>query len=394
MIVAFVCANSVAEAAGQYLEMKFERTRHRGMGGVDIVIDHTTPANGALGGGLRTTIFGIDAYATVSEGHRAYRFGYDLWETTNNSGLESPDALEGLARQLDEIGARIKGSEFLLEMHTRVDLLNFNTNRGPWTFQFGLYSEGMGGARWVAPREVAFVEDATDSYIELGEDRTLIRAGARLDNGAAFGVGHAFTFSENLRFSVGARVRAFHRLSLPEHAISVNAQVRSDADIVIPRQIDRVQGGGLGLDLFTALHFNEDPTGFRLGAYVEDLVTHVWRGDRNFFVPPRFGVGAAWVSPDGRFTIGTDLERVETFQPRWRPTWQTGLSYTAGSQRIGVTPKAGFILNHRHIVSPELSPVVTAGLEIHGAIVHFGIAGEYHTATGAVNTGVSLMFGY
>ena len=394
VFIALLCITSAADAAGQYLEMKFEGTRHRGMGGVDIVIDHTTPANGALGGGLRTTILGLDSYATVSEGFAAYRFGYDLWETSNSTTLSSSEELEALAIQLQDIGTRVKGSEFLLEMHTRVDLLNFNTNRGPWTFQFGLYSEGLAGARWTAPREITFVEDATNSYIDLGEDRTLIRAGARLDNGAAFGIGHAFSFNENLRFSVGARVRAFHRMSLPEHAVSVNAQVHSAADIVIPREINRIQGGGLGLDLFTALHFNDDPTGFRLGAYVEDVVTHVWRGDRNFFVPPRFGVGAAWVSSDGRLTIGTDLERVETFRPKWQPTWQTGLSYTAGSQRVGITPKAGFILNHRHIVSPEVSPVVTAGLEIHGAIVHFGVAGEYHTASGAVNAGVSLKFGY
>lgn len=382
-----------ADAAGQYLEMRFERTRYRAMGGVDIVTDYTTPANGALGGGLRLTVLGIDAYATISEGRRAYRFGYDLWDTASPS-LETKEDLQALQAQIENLGGRVKGSDFLLEIHSRVDFLNFNTNKGPWTFQIGAYSEGLGGARWDAPDQLEFVDQGENSYINIGSDQRLIRAGARLDTGVSFGVGRTIEFDENFRMAVGARVRGFYRVSLPEHAIYANAEIHGSNDIVIPREVRVDKGWGMGLDLFTTFHFNDDLTGFRVGAYVEDILTHVWREDKSFIVPPRMGVGLAWISPDGKFTIGSDLERIESFKPRWQPTWQIGMSYRAGSERFAIVPKAGFILNHRDIVDASLSPAITAGLELNVGGVHLATAFEFHTETRAVNAGLALSFGF
>lgn len=388
-------SSGLAWAAGQYLEMRFERSRYRAMGGVDIVNDYSTPANGALGGGLRLTVLGIDMYSTVSEGFRAARFGYDLWETTLPDGLSTEDDLRELEEHLTDLVNRVKGSTFHLELQTRVDLLNFMINKGPWTVQIGGYSEGLGGARFHTPRRIQFVDAGADSYVDIGEDIHLLRAGARLDNGVALGVGYAIPFNERAtQLAVGARFRGFYRVSLPEHSVSSNAHIRTENDITFPREVSMERGWGFGLDLYTTLHFSEDLTGFRVGAYVEDVVTHVWRGDKNFFVPPRFGVGFAWISPDGKFTIGSDLERVEAMRPTWTPTWQIGMSYRAGNEGFAIVPKLGFILNHRDIVTTDLSPAMTGGLELNLGVMNLGMVAEYHTATKAVNGGLSLLFGF
>lgn len=394
LFLTMLCAGVVAQAAGQYLEMRFERSQYRAMGGVDIVNDYSTPANGALGGGLRLTVFGFDLYSTLSDGLRASRLGYDIWDTTYPGTLETEDDMRELGAMIQNIADQVTGSTFHLEMQTRADLLNFMINKGPWTIQVGGYMEGLAGARFHTPNRIQVVTANDDPYLDLGEPIHLIRAGARLDSGVALGVGYAIPLDEKTQLAIGARLRGFYRVALPEHSVYANAQIRSETDITFPREVDMQRGWGMGLDLYTTLHLNDDLTGFRVGAYIEDVVTHVWRGDRNFFVPPRVGIGAAWISPDGNFTIGSDLERVETFRPQWQPTWQIGMGYRLGNDFFGVVPKVGFILNHRNIVTADLSPAVTGGLDLDLGVVHLATVFEYHTATRKVNSGLSIMFGY
>lgn len=382
-----------AHAAGQYLEMRFERAEYRAQGGVDIVLDPSTPANGALGGGLKMRILSIDTYATVSEGRRAYKLGYDIWDSNFPERLETTDDLAAMRDEIQRLADRIKGETFLLELHTRIDLLNFMINKGPWTVQFGAYAEFLSGANFEIPEKLELVE-GSDTYLDIGSPRRLLMAGGRGDAGFSLGVGYAIPFADNnVQWAVGGRVRGFYRFSMPEHAVTLNAHIRSEADVSYPTDIEHQHGWGLGVDFYTTLHFSEDLTGFRVGAYVEDLITVVARGDKSFFVPPRFGVGFAWISPDGKFTVGTDLERVETFKPKWQPTWQSGLSYRLGNERLSVIPKAGFILNHRNIVNPDISPAITGGLEFNLMVMKIVGAVEYHTATRSVNAAVSLGFG-
>lgn len=380
-------------AAGQYLEMRFERAQYRGQGGVDIAIDPSTPANGALGGGLKVRILSIDTYATVSEGKRAYKLGYDIWDAGLPDAIETSGDLEMLEEDIRRLADRIKGETFLLELHTRIDLLQFMINKGPWTVQLGAYAEFLSGANFEVPEKLELVE-GRDTYLDIGSSRRLLQAGGRGDAGFSLGVGYAIPFADNnVQWALGARMRGFYRFSMPEHGVYMNAQIRDENDISYPTDINFQHGWGIGVDFYTTLHFSDDLTGFRVAAYVEDLVTVVARGDKSFFVPPRFGVGFAWISRDGNFTIGTDLERVETFTPKWQPTWQSGLSYRLGNESFSIIPKAGFILNHRNIVNPLVSPAVTGGLEINLAVLKLVGAIEYHTATGAVNAAVSIGFG-
>lgn len=394
ILITMLSASVVAQAAGQYLEMRFERSRYRAMGGVDIVNDYSTPANGALGGGLRLTVFGLDVYTSVSDGLGAARLGYDMWNTTLPDSIETEDNLRELAATIQDLADRFKGNTFHLDLQTRVDLVNFMTNKGPWTIQVGAYAEGLAGARFHTPPKIELIENAGDPYLDIGESQYLIRAGARLDNGLALGVGYAIPLDEKMKLAIGARARGFYRVSLPEHAVYAQAQIRDENDVTFPREVSTEQGWGLGLDLYTTLHLNDDLTGLRVGAYVEDAFTHVWRGDKNFFVPPRIGFGVAWISPDGKFTIGSDIERAETMRPKWQPTWQIGMSYQAGNDSFGLVPKIGFVLNHRNIVTAELSPAITGGLEFDIGVIHLASVIEYHTARRNVNAGLSMLFGF
>lgn len=395
LAVVFLCVAASASAAGQYLEMRFERAEYRAQGGVDIVLDPSTPANGALGGGLKARILSIDMYATVSEGRRAYKLGYDIWDSEFPDHLDSDDDLAQLQTDINDLARRIKGEDFLLELHTRIDLLNFMLNKGPWTVQLGGYAEFLSGANMVVPEKLDLVQ-GQDTYLDIGRSQRLLRAGGRGDAGFSLGVGYAIPFADsNVQWSLGGRVRGFYRFSMPEHAVTANAHIYDEQDIHYPTDIDFLHGWGVGLDFYTTLHFSEDLTGFRVGAYVEDLVKVVAPGDgKGFFVPPRFGVGFAWISPDGKFTVGTDLERVETFRPKWQPTWQSGIAYRLGTDALYVTPKAGFILNHRNIVNAHVSPAITGGLEINLVALKVVGAVEYHTATGAVNAAASLGIGF
>lgn len=358
------------------------------------MLDPSTPANGALGGGLKARILSIDTYATLSEGRRAYRLGYDVWESNFPERLEDDGDLAQLRDDIDAYRRRIKGDEFLLELHTRIDLLNFMVNKGPWTIQMGAYAEFLSGANFDVPETLELVE-GSDTYLNIGSSQRLLRAGGRGDAGFALGVGYAIPFADSdVQLSIGARMRGFYRFSLPEHSVFADAHIYGEDNINYPTDLDYTHGWGLALDLYTTLHFSEDLTGFRVGAYVEDVVKFVSPKDAShFFVPPRFGVGFAWISDDGNFTIGSDLERVETFRPKWRPTWQSGLSYRIGNEQFSLIPKAGFILNHRDIVNAHVSPAITGGLELNVAVLKLVAAVEYHTATQAVNAAASIGFG-
>src|SRR5690625_6202888 len=119
-----------------------------------------------------------------------------------------------------------------------------------------------------------------------------MRAGGRGDAGFSLGVGYAIPFADkNVQWSLGGRIRGFYRFSMPEHAVTANAHIYDETDIHYPKDVDFLHGWGVGLDFYTTLHFSEDLTGFRVGAYVEDLIKVVSPGDgTGFFVPPRFGV--------------------------------------------------------------------------------------------------------
>src|SRR5690625_1986460 len=394
-VMVCLCVATTVNAAGQYLEMRFERSEYRAQGGVDIVLDPSTPANGALGGGLKARILNIDIYTTLSEGRRAYKLGYDIWQADFPGRLDSDDDLAQLQRDIEDLTNRVKGDNFLLELHTRIDLLNFMINKGPWTVQLGGYAEFLSGAHLEVPQKLELIE-VPDTYIDIGTSQRLMRAGGRGDAGFSLGVGYAIPFADkNVQWSLGGRIRGFYRFSMPEHAVTANAHIYDETDIHYPKDVDFLHGWGVGLDFYTTLHFSEDLTGFRVGAYVEDLIKVVSPGDgTGFFVPPRLGVGFAWISPDGKLTVGTDLERVETFKPKWKPTWQTGIAYRLGNEKLYVAPKAGFIFNHRNIVNAHLSPAVTGGLEINLAAVKIVGAIEYHTATRAVNAAASLGVGF
>lgn len=381
-----------ASAKDQYLEMRFERTRYRAMGGVDIALDPSTPANGAIGGGLKLTVFGFDIYATLSEGIRAYRTGRDTWDTAFSADLDTLEGLETLQTQVDDFMRGFKGESFYLEFHNRIDLLQALINRGPWTIQVGAYSETLGGARAWVPQQIQLVEDSTNGhYLDFGGRTTLLRAGARTDVGASLGAGITIPFAERFRVAVGARGRGFYRVSLPEHVAVVNAQVRSQDDVDFPTELRQQQGWGIGVDLYSTIQFSEDLTGVRLALYVEDVLKYVDVNaqDKSFITPPRFGLGVAYVSLDSRFTIGADVERIET----WDPSFQLGMSYRAGQRAAHFIPKLGFTMNHRDIMGTELSPTITTGLDINVGPALFSGAMEYQTATGAFNAGLAISLG-
>lgn len=388
---ASIAAASGAKEAGRYLETRFERSRFRAMGGADIAIDASTPANGALGGGLKLTLVGIDVYSTISEGLRAGRLGYDMWNTAFQTELNTEDDLRNLAAQIEDLGERFRGETFDLEMHTRIELLNFLINKGPWTIQFGGYSEGLGGARYITPRQIRLVDGgANDIYLDFGEATKILRAGARLDTGAFVNVGHAFPIADSFRLAIGGRTRVFHRISLPEHLASVDAQVRTLADVSYPTDVNMQKGWGVALDAYATMQFSEDLTGFRIAAYVEDAVKYINRADKDFFVPPRFGLGVAWTSNNGAFTFASDLEHIETLSP----TWQSGISYTLGNESLGITPMFGFIMNHRTITGNDMDPAITAGLALDFGIVHIGTVMELQMATRTFNSGLSVAVGF
>ena len=384
-------APSAYAGGGQYLEMRLEQTRFRSMGGVDIAVDAATPANGSIGGGTKLTVLGLDVYATLSEGIRAHHLIRDAWETGFSSEIETTGDLAALEDELREFADGLRGDTLYLEFHNRIDLLSALFNKGPWTVQLGAYSETLGGARAWAPDEVTFVSPSGgDPYIDFGRDTTLLRAGARTDLGLSFGFGVAIPIAEKFKLAIGSRARGFYRVSLPEHVISVNSQVYGSDDLHFPREISRQQGWGIGVDLYAAMHFSDDLTGFRIGTYIEDIFKYVNRGDETFFAPPRFGVGLAWVSSDARFTIGADVERIETLDP----TFQFGFGYRAGKKAAYFTPKFGLVVNHRDITGTELSPAVTTGLDVNVGPALISAAGEYQTATRAFNAGFSLRLGF
>lgn len=380
-----------SKEAGRYLETRFERTRFRAMGGADIAVDTSTPANGALGGGLKLTVLGVDAYSTLSEGIRATRLGYDMWDTAFQAQLQNEDDLRTLGDQVLALSERIRGESFDIELHTRVELLNFLVNKGPWTMQFGGYSEGLGGVRYVTPPRIQLVNAGEDDvYLDFGRSTTVLRAGARIDNGAFFSLGYAVPLASSMRLAVGGRVRGFYRVTLPEHVAGVSAHVRTIDDVSYPTELERRAGWGVAMDAYATLHFSEDITGFRVAAYVEDLVKYVRREDKDFFVPPRVGVGLAWTSKDGAFTVASDLEHVETLSP----TWQSGISYTLGNESLGVTPMFGFIMNHRTITGSHMDPSVTAGLALNAGVLHVASVMELQTATRSFNAGLSVAIGF
>lgn len=392
-LVAIAVATPVtsAFAKDQYLEMRFERSRHRAMGGVDIAIDHTTPANGAIGGGTKLTVLGFDLYSTLSEGIRAYRTGRDVWETGFNTDLDSVEGLETLQEQVSAFVNDVNGKSFYLELHNRIDLVQALFNKGPWTVQLGAYSETLGGARAWVPQQIRLVDGGGgDQYIDFGSRTTLVRAGARTDVGGSLGAGITLPLAEKFRLAVGARGRGFYRISLPEHVAVVNAEVRSSADVEFPTKIEQQHGWGIGVDLYSTIQFSEDLTGFRIAAYMEDIFKYVDRGDKTFVSPPRFGLGMAWVSEDSNFTVGADVERIESLDP----TFQVGMSYRAGTKAAYFTPKLGFTMNHRDIMGTELSPTITTGLDVTVGPAFFSGAMEYQTATKAFNAGLSLSLGF
>src|SRR5699024_5964261 len=246
--LAWLCVCTTAFAAGQYLEMRYERSEYRAQGGVDIALDPSTPANGALGGGLKVRILSIDTYATLSEGRRAYRLGYDIWESDFPERLEGDDDLAELREDINAYGRRIKGDDFLLELHTRIDLLNFMVNKGPWTIQMGAYAEFLSGAHFEIPEKLDLVQ-GTDTYLDIGSSKRLARAGGRGDAGFALGIGYAIPFADSdVQLSFGARMRGFYRFSLPEHSVVADAQIYGEENIRYPTDIDYEHGWGLALD--------------------------------------------------------------------------------------------------------------------------------------------------
>src|SRR5699024_3393127 len=107
----------------------------------------------------------IDMYATVSEGRRAYKLGYDIWDSEFPDHLDSDDDLAQLQTDINDLARRIKGEDFLLELHTRIDLLNFMLNKGPWTVQLGGYAEFLSGANMVVPEKLDLVQ-GQDTYLD------------------------------------------------------------------------------------------------------------------------------------------------------------------------------------------------------------------------------------
>lgn len=374
---------------GPYLEQRFEATRYRGMGGAEIALDPSTPANGALGGGFELTILSVDAYSTLSEGIRAAQLGYDIYNTEFQRDLQNEQDLRTLEAQISDISDRIVGDEFHLELHGRVEFMNALINTESLSIQLGAYSELLGGGRFVTPSQVELVENPSDTYIDFGNDTRVFRGGARMDTGAFVGLGTMIPVGENFRFAFGGRVRGFYRILLEEIRVDVDAEVRNSADIDFDEP-STIRGYGAGLDLYTSMHFSEDLTGFRVAAYIEDVLTYVAQDNDNFFVPPRVGVGMSWVSSDEAFTFALDLERVETLDP----SVQLGLSYRAGSEKIGLTPMFGAVLNHRDITGTTLPPTLTLGLRLSAGIVHIATVAEVRTGDPSFNGGLSFALAF
>ena len=379
-------------AEGRYLQQRFERTHWRGMGGVDIAADPTTPANGALGGGLKLRIFSVDVYSTLSEGIRAARTGYDIWDTRLPGTLQTDDDFRELQQSLRDISDQISGDTFILEFANRVELFNVLINTEKLSIQIGAYSEGIGGARFVTPPMIELREEGGSTYLEFGERTRVIRAGARQDSGLSLGLGGSIALGaeDQFRLALGVRLRGFYRVLLPLADSWVDAQVYGPANIDFPGASRMIRGFGFGTDLYASMHFSEDLTGFRIGAYLEDAFAYTLdaRG-RDMFMTPRLGVGMSWVSSDERITLGADFERLDLLDP----TIQLGMAARVGPEQLGLTPMWGVVLNHRDIEGTRLSPAFTLGLRLALGAVHVATVAEVRTGDPSFNAGLSLLFG-
>lgn len=382
-----------AFAAGDtFLNSRYERTPYRAMGGVDITIDSKNPTVAALSTRGEVTIFNIDIYGTLSEGIRAYENLYTLWELDWNFDFENRQDFEEFADEIRDVSENITGDQLTLVARVLLDVGHTVFTAEQFSMQFGLYSRALGGARFRTPPQIELEGTGNNTRINFGERTRVARAGSILDAGLFLAPGGFFSASDSVHIGFGGRVRGFYRLQLPPHEVTVDAIVDGTGDVEFPREIDEEHGAGIGVDVYSTIHFGEDTdSGFRIGVLAEDLITWVGSADlENYFVTPRLGLGASYISQNERGVVGVDLERIATGDP----TLQVGGSYRVGPAPANFTLAGGALLNERDIEGTELDPALTTGFQVHLGVLNLGAVFEYQFGREAFNAGVSFGFGW
>jgi len=382
--IVFVVVVAIAKTgiAQELPNTRFELTRYRGMGGVDITLDDDTPANANLVG-PSFNILGIGFETTVSNGIEAFEIAGKAASTSFNIDDDNrAESLRRLLLKLEEISSSIGGTDFNLEVRNRVDIAQFDLVLGDFNLHLGIYSKSFVAAELYIPDDIESGVDLSGPYLDFGAETDLVRAAFLSDNGLLTGYSYQFDLSQTRKISLGAQLRGVYRIRVPSQLVTAERRVSKDADLRAPDDPDEVEilrGFGFGIDLYSTLLLN-DLKELAFGLYLEDLVAPIFYNDKSDeLATPRLGVGTSirplWKrNGNDLLIVGLDVENIETLDP----TVQIGAATIQGTKSVKIMPAMGLMLNRKSLFRTKSDIALSAGLSSTLAVVYLDLAIFYN----------------
>lgn len=384
LLATSMCFGIPVFADDAYKSRKIESVDSRAMGGLDVVVNESTPANAALSESkFKMNIAGIGMQGSVEE---IAQF------------IETTREIEGFADVLNDpsIAQEIRYSK-LVELSKKLDLdldvkLKTDIIRTQFggdkfgKFLIGAYIEADAGVILKAPKNLDPSMIKQD-HIYLGEDDVIILRGEeRADIVVYFGHGYRFLIGEKCELALGLQNRIFYRELIPETVIKFNRRLASSDDVQIPK-VDMKYGIGLAFDVYNTFAFNDSAMNTKIGLNLENLYGNVRYDNHSQREATRLSIGGViyplYSIGFDEFGIGVDVEDITN-----SAIVQLGTFFRLGVDYFHITPKAGVIFNQTDVFGEDSNTLLTTGITSRLGLVNLSGLFEYNISRKSYNLGI------
>jgi len=346
---------------------KYHNTETTSMGYTDIWV--SGPANRALD--LRENEFkvlNLDASITLSKGLELLSWGRDI--------VDFKDSVNGymdLLNNLDTLKDLLKRSKHNLGVKSRLDLMKFSfVGKRQGYISVGMYSQMLVGT-YMNGLRVEEIErwEIKNDHIDIGKKLGVVSGKGIADSGIELEYGYPFEVLD-MKLGVGIKHRVFYRVEVPLYSIYFNRMLYGENDIEVPELIFSKKMG-FGTDIFTALDFDDQYVGGRVGLELRNVLSFSRTRD-NLIV----GLGGAihplrYLEVDA-LVFAMDLEIFEDGDVGV----QSGASWKFGEDKYYLTPSVGFVMVGRDMWGDNYRSFTTGlstklfVLEVSGMFEYFG----------------------
>jgi len=346
---------------------KYHNTETSAMGYADVWV--SGPANRALD--LNENEFkalNLDASITLSKGLDLLSWGKDI--------VNFKDSVSGymdLLNNLDTLKDLLKRSKHNLGVKSRLDLMKFSfVGKRQGYISIGMYSQMLVGT-YMNGLRVEEIEkwEIKNDHIDLGKKLGVVSGKGIADSGIELEYGYPFEVLD-MKLGVGIKHRVFYRVEVPLYSIYFNRMLYGENDIEVPELIFSKKMG-FGTDIFTALDFDDQYVGGRVGLELRNVLSFSRTRD-NLIV----GLGGAihplrYLGVDA-LVFAMDLEIFEDDGVGV----QSGASWKFGEDKYYLTPSVGFVMVGRDMWGDNYRSFTTGlstklfVLEVSGMFEYFG----------------------